>query len=109
MPHFTLSSLTAHRFVIAAVVVASKALCDGFCTNAHYARVGGIRVGELNVLERELLSAIDWRLTVCTFFTYYNWLEATVLMISYSARVRAKSLMLTMSTSSERIQQGSTF
>ncbi|KAG6811994.1 hypothetical protein H0H92_004959 [Tricholoma furcatifolium] len=30
-----------------------------------YAKVGGISVTELNVLEREFLSAIDWRLT-CT-------------------------------------------
>ncbi|KAI5118831.1 hypothetical protein M0805_006151 [Coniferiporia weirii] len=63
LPHFTLSSLTCHRFIIAAVVVASKALCDAFCTNSHYAKVGGIRVGELNVLEKELLSVMDWRLT----------------------------------------------
>ncbi|KAL5485412.1 PHO80 [Sanghuangporus weigelae] len=63
LPHFTLSSLTCHRFIITAVVVASKALCDAFCTNAHYAKVGGIRIGELNVLEKELLNAIDWRLT----------------------------------------------
>ncbi|KLO15404.1 cyclin-domain-containing protein [Schizopora paradoxa] len=63
LPSFTLSSLTAHRFLIAAIAVASKALCDSFCTNAHYAKVGGIRVGELNVLEKEFLAAIDWRLT----------------------------------------------
>lgn len=64
LPHFTLSSLTCHRFIISAVVVSSKALCDSFCTNAHYAKVGGIRPGELNVLEKEFLAAIDWRLTV---------------------------------------------
>jgi len=63
LPTFTLSSLTAHRFLIASLAVASKALCDSFCTNAHYAKVGGIRVGELNVLEKEFLAAIDWRLT----------------------------------------------
>ncbi|EJD02733.1 cyclin-domain-containing protein [Fomitiporia mediterranea MF3/22] len=64
LPHFTISSLTCHRFIIAAVVVSSKALCDAFCTNAHYAKVGGIRVGELNLLEKELLSSLDWHLTV---------------------------------------------
>ncbi|KAF8134616.1 cyclin-domain-containing protein [Boletus edulis] len=51
MPLFTLSSLTW--------------LCDIFCTNSLYARVGGIPVSELNVLEREFLRMIDWRLT-CT-------------------------------------------
>ncbi|OAX40261.1 cyclin-domain-containing protein [Rhizopogon vinicolor AM-OR11-026] len=65
MPLFTLSSLTCHRFIIASITVCSKGLCDSFCTNALYARVGGIPVTELNVLEREFLRAIDWRLT-CT-------------------------------------------
>ncbi|KAF8995430.1 hypothetical protein BDQ17DRAFT_1392200 [Cyathus striatus] len=51
MPLFTLSSLTC--------------LCDAFCTNQLYAKVGGISVTELNLLEREFLSAIDWRL-MCT-------------------------------------------
>ncbi|CEL61530.1 Nuc-1 negative regulatory protein preg OS=Neurospora crassa (strain ATCC 24698 / 74-OR23-1A / CBS 708,71 / DSM 1257 / FGSC 987) GN=preg PE=1 SV=1 [Rhizoctonia solani AG-1 IB] len=65
LPHFTISSLTVHRFVISSIAVSSKALCDAFCTNSHYARVGGIKLIELNVLEREFLEKIDWRLT-CT-------------------------------------------
>ncbi|CAE7083985.1 unnamed protein product [Rhizoctonia solani] len=65
LPHFTISSLTVHRFVISSIAVSSKALCDAFCTNSHYARVGGIKLIELNVLEREFLHKIDWRLT-CT-------------------------------------------
>ncbi|TDL26213.1 cyclin-domain-containing protein, partial [Rickenella mellea] len=65
VPHFTLSSLTCHRFVIASIVVSTKALCDAFCTNNHYAKIGGVRVAELNVLEKEFLAHIDWRLT-CT-------------------------------------------
>jgi hypothetical protein len=64
MPHFILSSLTCHRFVIASVTVSSKGLCDVFCTNSLYAKVGGISLTELNVLEREFLSAIDWQLMV---------------------------------------------
>ncbi|KAG8763573.1 hypothetical protein FRC11_001466 [Ceratobasidium sp. 423] len=64
LPHFTISSLTVHRFVISSITVSSKALCDAFCTNSHYARVGGIKLIELNVLEREFLQKIDWRLTV---------------------------------------------
>ncbi|PPR02975.1 hypothetical protein CVT26_004919 [Gymnopilus dilepis] len=65
MPVFTLSSLTCHRFVITSITVSSKGLCDAFCPNNLYARVGGISVSELNVLEREFLSMIDWRL-MCT-------------------------------------------
>lgn len=67
MPLFTLSSLTCHRFIIASITVSSKALCDTFCTNNLYAKVGGISVTELNILEREFLSAIDWRLMVSKF------------------------------------------
>jgi len=62
MPLFTLSSLTCHRFIIASIAVSSKGLCDVFCTNHLYAKVGGIGVNELNVLEREFLKAIDWRI-----------------------------------------------
>ncbi|KAJ7755729.1 cyclin-domain-containing protein [Mycena maculata] len=65
MPLFTLSTLTCHRFIIASITVSSKGLCDTFCTNSLYAKVGGISVTELNVLEREFLEKIDWRL-MCT-------------------------------------------
>ncbi|PPQ98438.1 hypothetical protein CVT24_004117 [Panaeolus cyanescens] len=64
-PWFTLSSLTCHRFIITSIAVTSKGLCDAFCPNNLYAKVGGITVTELNVLEREFLKMIDWRL-MCT-------------------------------------------
>ncbi|KAI8078104.1 cyclin-domain-containing protein [Gilbertella persicaria] len=62
-PHFTISSLTVHRFLITAVTISSKALCDSYCTNSHYAKVGGISTQEINALELEFLSLIDWHLT----------------------------------------------
>ena len=68
VPLFTLSSLTCHRFVITSITVSSKGLCDAFCPNNLYARVGGISVTELNVLEREFLAMIDWRLMVSSYF-----------------------------------------
>ncbi|KAH9961489.1 cyclin-domain-containing protein [Russula dissimulans] len=64
-PTFTISSLTVHRFIISAVSLSSKSHCDAFCTNAHYARVGGLAPAELSRLERTFLAAIDWRLA-CT-------------------------------------------
>lgn len=64
LPTFTLSSLTVHRFLIAGVCAGSKAQCDVFCTNAHYAKVGGIKVQELNALEREFLKVTQWNLCV---------------------------------------------
>lgn len=69
IPLFTLTSLTCHRFVITSIAVSSKGLCDAFCPNNLYARVGGISVTELNVLEREFLSMIDWRLMVSKFLS----------------------------------------
>jgi hypothetical protein len=71
MPLFTLSSLTCHRFVITAIAVSSKGLCDVFCTNSLYAKVGGISVTELNVLEREFLAAIEWQLMVSSRFLFF--------------------------------------
>ncbi|KAF9528549.1 cyclin-domain-containing protein [Crepidotus variabilis] len=70
MPLFTLSSLTCHRFIITSITVSSKALCDVFCTNNLYAKVGGVTVTELNMLEREFLAMIEWRLTVSIFIIY---------------------------------------
>lgn len=62
---FTICGLTVHRFICAAILCASKALCDAFNTNEHYAKVGGISLQEINLLEKEFLQIIDWRL-ICT-------------------------------------------
>ncbi|KAK5781237.1 Pho80p PWA37_002174 [Arxiozyma heterogenica] len=59
---FTLDSLTVHRFLLTSTTVASKGLCDTFCTNAHYAKVGGVQCSELNLLEREFLRRINYRI-----------------------------------------------
>jgi len=61
-PAFTISSLTVHRFLITAAAVASKGLCDSFCTNTFYAKVGGVSLRELNVLELEFLNRVHWRI-----------------------------------------------
>ncbi len=39
-------------------------LCDAFCTNTHYAKVGGISTSELNVLELEMLVKLNWNILV---------------------------------------------
>ena len=61
-PAFTVSSLTIHRFLIASATVASKGLSDSFWTNKTYARVGGISLNELALLELELLFRVEWRI-----------------------------------------------
>ncbi|KAJ5221085.1 Nuc-1 negative regulatory protein preg [Penicillium citrinum] len=61
-PAFTVSSLTIHRFLIASATVASKGLSDSFWTNKTYARVGGISMNELAMLELEFLFRVQWRI-----------------------------------------------
>ena len=59
---FNINSLTVHRFLITAATVAAKGLSDAFWGNMKYARVGGVRVAELNLLELEFLSRVEWRI-----------------------------------------------
>ncbi|KAF2811661.1 cyclin-domain-containing protein [Mytilinidion resinicola] len=61
-PAFTISSLTVHRFLITAATVAAKGLSDSFWTNSLYARVGGVSVRELALLELEFLRRLDWKI-----------------------------------------------
>lgn len=61
-PAFTISSLTVHRFLITSATVASKGLSDSFWTNSTYARVGGVSLKELALLELEFLWRVEWRI-----------------------------------------------
>ncbi|KAI5958486.1 PHO80 [Candida margitis] len=60
-PFFTLNSWTVHRFLLVATMIAQKSLEDFFYTNDHYAKVGGVAIGELNCLELDFLNRVDWR------------------------------------------------
>jgi len=59
---FTINTLTVHRFLITAATVAAKGLSDAFWNNSTYARVGGVKVAELNLLELEFLRRVDWKI-----------------------------------------------
>jgi Cyclin len=61
-PAFTVNSLTVHRFLITAATVAAKGLSDSFWNNATYARVGGIKIAELGLLELDFLYRVDWKI-----------------------------------------------
>jgi len=61
-PAFTITTLTVHRFLITAATVAAKGLSDSFWNNATYARVGGVKVAELGLLELDFLYRVDWRI-----------------------------------------------
>lgn len=73
-PAFTISSLTVHRFLITAATVASKGLSDSFWTNKTYAKVGGVSVKELALLELEFLVRVQWRIVPSpeTLVDYYK-------------------------------------
>jgi hypothetical protein len=61
-PAFTITTLTVHRFLITAATVAAKGLSDSFWNNATYARVGGIKIVELGLLELDFLHRVDWKI-----------------------------------------------
>lgn len=61
-PDFTINTLTVHRFLITAATVAAKGLSDSFWNNSTYARVGGVRVAELKLLELDFLTRVDWKI-----------------------------------------------
>jgi hypothetical protein len=61
-PAFTVTSLTIHRYLITAATVAAKGLSDSYWNNSTYARVGGIKVAELSLLELEFLYRVDWKI-----------------------------------------------
>ncbi|KAI1796427.1 cyclin-domain-containing protein [Ganoderma leucocontextum] len=100
MPAFVLSSLTCHRFVITSICVSSKCLCDAFHSNSVYAKVGGIPVTELNVLEREFLRMINWNLT-CTRETLQEYYVNLVRTYSKGGFVIADASSSSISSDSD--------
>ena len=73
-PAFTITSLTVHRFLISSATVASKGLSDSFWTNKTYAKVGGVSLNELALLELEFLERVEWRIVPKpeVLVDYYN-------------------------------------
>merc|ERR1719453_2645223 len=63
-PEFSICNLNIHRLLITSVMLATKFFDDVYYSNAYYAKVGGIRIKEVNVLEAQFLSLIEWRLHV---------------------------------------------
>ncbi|KAI8322987.1 cyclin-related 2, partial [Martensiomyces pterosporus] len=61
---FSVDAYSIHRLVITGVTIASKWYSDVFFTNSRYAKVGGLPVMELNTLELQFLSIIDFDLNV---------------------------------------------
>eukprot|EP01136_Pigoraptor_vietnamica_P013193 Opistho-1_new@53948 len=64
------TSLNVHRLLVTGLMLASKYSQDKYYTNKHYAKVGGLPVQELNMLEIEFLLMIDFEL-----HANIEWLE----------------------------------
>lgn len=59
-----LTGLNVHRLVLTGVMLSAKFLDDRYFNNAFYAKVGGVSTIELNRLEMEMLTLLDFRLLV---------------------------------------------
>lgn len=63
-PSFVLSKRSAHRLIITAILLAIKYSDDTYADNLVYAKIGGVSLGELNSLEVEMLSLLQFGLYV---------------------------------------------
>jgi hypothetical protein len=63
-PEFPISQLSAHRLLLASVLVATKFNDDTYYSNEWYANVGGVSNADLNRMEIEFLKLLDWNVNV---------------------------------------------
>jgi hypothetical protein len=63
-PDFTVRKLNIHRLIVTSMMLAVKFFDDVYYSNAYYAKVGGVKGNEMNVLEVHFLRLIDWQLFV---------------------------------------------
>ncbi|CAE7620323.1 CYCU4-1 [Symbiodinium natans] len=63
-PDFTICSLNIHRLLVTSVMLAVKFFDDVYYSNAYYAKVGGVKTREVNILEGQFLQLIEWKLHV---------------------------------------------
>ncbi|CAE7870844.1 CYCU4-1 [Symbiodinium necroappetens] len=63
-PVVVVNNFTIHRLLAVSTVLAAKVQDDLFFSNAHYARVCGLTLRELNSLEVYFTSLLRWKLHV---------------------------------------------
>jgi len=90
---------TVHRVLITAVMLAAKFFDDAYYNNAYYAKVGGIAVSELNLLEVEFLFRIHFQLH-CPSDLYKQYHEQLVHQALIASTCSVSSTMTTVSASS---------
>lgn len=59
-----INSLSVHRLLLTAVLLSTKVMDDVLYDNAHFAKVGGLGVKELNELELDLLKVLEFKLHI---------------------------------------------
>lgn len=59
-----INSLSLHRLLLTAVLLATKVFDDVLYDNAHFAKVGGLDVKELNMLELDMLKVLNFRVHI---------------------------------------------
>lgn len=59
-----INSLSLHRLLLTAVLLATKVVDDVLYDNAHFAKVGGLDVKELNMLEIDMLKLLKFKLFI---------------------------------------------
>jgi hypothetical protein len=59
-----LDQYNVHRLLVTSVMLAAKFFDDHYLDNQHYAAVGGVPKGEMNVLELEFLFLLEFNLHV---------------------------------------------
>lgn len=61
---FVICKLNIHRLILTSVMLSVKFFDDVYYSNAYYAKVGGVKGSEMNLLEMHFLKLIDWQLFV---------------------------------------------
>lgn len=94
---FTPNSLNVHRLLVTAVLLATKSFDDILYDNAHFAKVGGLDLAELNMLELDMLTRLQFKLHITNeeYFRYEASLAAEVLRSTGGGHFRSLRHSLT--------------
>ncbi|GLJ18718.1 hypothetical protein SUGI_0333970 [Cryptomeria japonica] len=102
-PNFHLTSFNIHILTITTVMVATKFLDDEHYSNDYFAKVGGLTLREMNILEVDFLFMMRFRLqvTVSVFESYYSHFKREV---SLGGGFQIERLLLSLPRNNECIK-----
>ncbi len=78
--NFIINSFNVYKIIFSSLVIAIKYNEEEYFGNKYLAKVGGLSLNEMNLLELIYLNLIDFNLYVSdeVFQTYYNNINATI-------------------------------